>query len=83
MTVTPSDRPKSVSNRCVIKLFGDVFVLLCCPFDIPVGIRAFVIGLSQISSFLARLHFSAEELLLYPRRQCPRQRRRRRPHAKC
>ena len=27
--------------------------------------------------FLARLHFSAEELLLYPRR------RRRRPHAKC
>ena len=31
--------------------------------------------------FLARLHFSAEELLLYPRR--PRQRRRRRPHAKC
>ena len=39
--------------------------------------------------FLARLHFSAEELLLYPRRQrrrpCqrPRRRRRRRPHAKC
>ena len=39
--------------------------------------------------FLARLHFSAEELLLYPRRrrQRPRQRRRprrrRRPHAKC
>ena len=35
--------------------------------------------------FLARLHFSAEELLLYPRRQRPRwrQRPRRRPHAKC
>ena len=34
---------------------------------------------------LARLHFSAEELLLYPRRQRPRRRlrRRRRPHAKC
>ena len=31
--------------------------------------------------FLARLHFSAEELLLYPRRQ--RRRPRRRPHAKC
>ena len=30
---------------------------------------------------LARLHFSAEELLLYPRR--PRRRQRRRPHAKC
>ena len=40
-------------------------------------------------SFLARLHFSAEELLLYPRRQRrrrrprPRRRRRRRPHTKC
>ena len=36
-------------------------------------------------SFLARLHFSAEELLIYPRRQRrrPCQRRRRRPHAKC
>ena len=37
--------------------------------------------------FLARLHFSAEELLLYPRRRrrrpCRRPRRRRRPHAKC
>ena len=37
--------------------------------------------------FLARLHFSAEELLLYPRRQrrrpCQRPRRRRRPHTKC
>ena len=39
--------------------------------------------------FLARLHLSAEELLLYPRRQrrrrrpCRRTRRRRRPHAKC
>ena len=39
--------------------------------------------------FLARLHFSAEELLLYPRRQRrrprPRQRRRprRRPQTKC
>ena len=37
--------------------------------------------------FLARLHFSAEELLLYPRRPCRRRRLRRRPrrrpHAKC
>ena len=35
--------------------------------------------------FLARLHFSAEELMLYPRRprQRRRQRPRRRPHAKC
>ena len=27
--------------------------LCCCPFDIPVGTRAFVIGLSQISSFFS------------------------------
>ena len=53
--VTPTDRPKSVHNCCVIKRFGDVFVLSCCPFDIPVGIRAFVIGLSQISSFFSSL----------------------------
>ena len=39
----------------------------------------------KFKPFLLRLHFSAEELLLYPRRPCPRrrQRRRRRPHAKC
>ena len=49
--VTPSYRPRSVCNRCVIELFGDVLVLSCCPFDISVSIRAFVIGLSQISSF--------------------------------
>ena len=49
--VTLSDRPKSVRNRCVMERFGDVFVLSCWPFDIFVGIRAFVIGLSQISSF--------------------------------
>ena len=29
------------------------FVLLLCPFDISVGIGAFVIGLGQISSFLS------------------------------
>ena len=39
------------------------------PFEIQHG----------VFSFLARLHFSAEELLLYPRRPRPRQR----PHAKC
>ena len=39
------------------------------------------IHIPGMDSFLARLHFSAEELLLYPRR--PRRRQRRRPHAKC
>ena len=33
--------------------------------------------------YLARLHFSAEELLLYRRRPFRRQRLRRHPHAKC
>ena len=49
--VTPTDRPKSVRNRCVIELFMALFVLSLCPFGISVGVGAFVIGLSQISSF--------------------------------
>ena len=51
--VTPTDRPKSVRNRCLIELFVALFVLLLCPFDISVGVGAFVIGLGQISSFLS------------------------------
>ena len=51
--VTPTDRPKSVCNRCVIELFVALFVLSVCPFDISVGVGAFVIGLSQISSFFS------------------------------
>ena len=53
--VTPTDRPKSVRNCCLIELFVALFVLLLCPFDISVGIGAFVIGLGQISSFLSLL----------------------------
>ena len=49
--VTPTDHPKSVRNRCLIELFVALFVLPFCPFDISVGKGAFVIGLSQISSF--------------------------------
>ena len=51
--VTPTDRPKSVPNRCVIELFWGVVCVLILPFDISVGVRAFVIGLSQISPFLS------------------------------
>ena len=51
--VTPTDRPKSVRNRCLIELFVALFVFSLCPFDISVGVGAFVIGLSQISSFLS------------------------------
>ena len=51
--ITPTDRPKSVHNHCVIELFGDMFVLSRCPFDMSVGIGAFVVGLIQISSFFS------------------------------
>ena len=51
--VTPSDRPKSVLNRCVIELFVALFILSLCPFDISAGVGAFGIGLSQISSFFS------------------------------
>ena len=51
--VTPTDRPKSVRNRYVIKSFVALFVLSLCPFDISVGVGSFVIGLSQISSFFS------------------------------
>ena len=53
--VTPTDRPKSVRNRCVIEVFGGVFMLLPCSLDYSVGVGAFVIGLSQISSFFSRV----------------------------
>ena len=49
--VTPTDRPKSVRNRCVIEVFGGVFVFSRCFLDFSVDVGEFVIGLSQISSF--------------------------------
>ena len=49
--VTPTDRPKSVRNSCVIKVFGGVFMLSRCFLDCSVGVWVFVTGLSQISSF--------------------------------
>ena len=46
-----SDLPYLVHNRCVIDVYGDVFVLSCLLLDSSVGVGAFVIELSQISSF--------------------------------
>ena len=57
--VIPTDRPKSVRNRCVIEVFGGVFVFSRCFLDFSVGVGAFVIGRSQISSFF-----------MYSRYQC-------------
>ena len=51
--VTPTDRPKSVRNSCVIKVFGGVFMLSRCFLDYSVGVGVFVTGLSQISSFFS------------------------------
>ena len=51
--VTPTDRPKSVCNCCLIELFCGVVCVVTCPFDISVGVGGFVIGLGQISSFLS------------------------------
>ena len=51
LVVTPTDRPKSVCNRCVIELVCGVVCV--CPFDISVGVGVFVIGLSQIFSIFS------------------------------
>ena len=56
--VTPTDRPKSVRNRCLIELFCGVVCVVTCPFDISVGVGAFVIGLGQISSILSLVEVS-------------------------
>ena len=48
--VTPTDRPKSVRNRCLIEVFGGIVVLSRCFLDFSVGVGAFVIGQSRISA---------------------------------
>ena len=53
--VTQTDRPKSVRNHCVIDVFAGVFVLSPDFFLFSEGIGAFVMGLSQISSFYSSL----------------------------
>ena len=50
--VTPTDRPKSVRNCCVIEMFGGIFVL-SIGFRIFSWYGVFVIELSQISFFFA------------------------------
>ena len=46
-----TDRPKSVRSRCVIEVFGSVFMLSRCFVDFSVGVGAFVTGLIQIFPF--------------------------------
>ena len=51
--VTPTDRPKSVRNCCLIELFCGVVCVVTLPFWHFCWCRGFVIGLGQISSFLS------------------------------
>ena len=49
--VTPTDRPKSIPIRCAIGVFFGVFVVSLDVFASFYGMGAFIIGLSQTSSF--------------------------------
>ena len=51
--VAATDHPKSVRNHYIIELFCGVVCVVTCPFDISVGVGAFVIGRGQISSFFS------------------------------
>ena len=51
VVVTPTDRPKSVRNRCVIEVFDGVVVLSRGFIYFSLGVGAFVIRFSQIFSF--------------------------------
>ena len=46
--VTTTNRPQSVLKQFVIEDFGGVYVLLISLFEFSAGVKAFVIGLSQI-----------------------------------
>ena len=50
--VNPNNRHKSVPQCYVIEIFVAFFVFSLYPFDISVGIGAFVTGWSKISSFV-------------------------------
>ena len=62
--VTPTDRPKSVRNRRVIKILAAFFFLSRCFLDFSMGVGVFVIGLSQISSLLSYIHLTIINLIL-------------------
>ena len=61
----PTDRSKSVRNRCVIKKFGEVLMSSRYFLNFTVGVGVFVTGLSQISSVLSFNH--SKYYILYNR----------------
>ena len=56
--VTPTDRLRSVHNRCVIKNFDGVFVMSLGCLNFFVGMKAFVIRLSSIYCFFSLYLYS-------------------------
>ena len=68
--VTPTDRPKSVRNRCLIELFCGVVCVVTLPFYISVGVGSFVIGLSQISSFFSFSDLCTSEVEIWVSKNC-------------
>ena len=55
--VTPTDRPKSVRNRCLIKVFGGVFYVVTLLFGFSCGCRGFChMTESDLFLFLSILH---------------------------
>ena len=65
--VTPTHRPKSVPNRCVIELFVVLFVLSLCPFGISVSVGAFVIGVSSLPFSLIMICECVRSCKFYPK----------------
>ena len=63
--ISPTNRPKSVHNRCEIEVFYGDFVLSCCFLKFSVGVRAFVMGLSQNSSFFSSHYESLLRLAMF------------------
>ena len=55
--VTPTDRPKSVRNSCVIKVFGGVFMLSRCFLDCSVGVGVFCHG-TESDIFLSLFRYT-------------------------
>ena len=66
VVVTPTDRPEPIRNVCVIEFFGGVYVLSHCFFEFSLGLSAFVIGLSQISSIFSLIGLGRKNLRLSP-----------------
>ena len=63
--ITPTDRPNSVPNGCVIEVFGGVWVLSRCFLDFSDGVGAFCHSTeSDLLLFLLNMHVSSYSLVM-------------------